>query len=111
MGEQKTALAISVILLFVLVSSASISLVGASEMWSKTYGDGREIGNSLVETSDGAFALAGWRTYTYAGPPYQWILKTDAQGYIPEFPSWTIIPLALTATLIISLFKKRLNKR
>jgi len=31
-------------------------------------------------------------------------------GYIPEFPSWIILPLLLTATLAAILFKKRLPK-
>jgi hypothetical protein len=32
-------------------------------------------------------------------------------NYIPEFPSWTILPLFLTATLVIVFFRKRLNTR
>ena len=44
-------------LLSVLISFTLINLVGASsEMWSKTYGNG--TGHSLVETSDGGFAIA-----------------------------------------------------
>ena len=31
-------------------------------------------------------------------------------GYIPEFPSWTILPLLLVATLMVILCKKRLPK-
>jgi N-acetylneuraminic acid mutarotase len=34
--------------------------------------------------------------------------KYTPQGYIPEFSSWIILPLLLTATLIAVLFKKRL---
>jgi len=49
-------------ILFVLVSLPLISSVGASsEMWCKTYGEtGGDLAYSLVETSDGGYALAGY---------------------------------------------------
>ena len=31
-------------------------------------------------------------------------------GYIPEFPSWVVLPLLLTAPFVVMLFKKRLPK-
>jgi len=31
-------------------------------------------------------------------------------GYIPEFPSWTILPLFLTATLVVAICRKKLSK-
>jgi N-acetylneuraminic acid mutarotase len=34
--------------------------------------------------------------------------KYTPQGYIPEFPSWIILPLLLTATLVAIFFKKML---
>jgi len=36
--------------------------------------------------------------------------KYTPAGYIPEFPSWTILPLLITASLVALLCKKRLNK-
>jgi N-acetylneuraminic acid mutarotase len=36
--------------------------------------------------------------------------KFTPDGYIPEFPSWAILPLALTATAIAVIYRKRLIK-
>ena len=82
---------------------------GGNKIWNQTYGGtGDQYIFSLVETSDGAFALAGFTCSTYAGPFDLWLIKTDEYGNIPEFPSWTILPLFLTATLIGILVRKRL---
>jgi hypothetical protein len=83
-----------------------------NKIWSQTYGGtADQYIHSLVETSDEAFALAGYKSYPYPDPPELWLIKTDKYGNIPEFPSWTIIPLVLIATFAVSLFKKRLSKR
>jgi len=78
--------------------------------WNQTYGgEYGDIAHSLVETSDGGYALAG-ETYSFgAGASDFWLVKTDANG-IPEFPSWTIIPLLLIATLAAIIYKQRLPK-
>jgi hypothetical protein len=82
-----------------------------NEIWSQTYGGtGDQYIYSLVETSDDAFALAGWKTSTYAGPPYFWLIKTDKYGNIPEFPSWIFLPLFLMATFVGVIVKKRLSQ-
>jgi len=109
---------LSSMFLFVLISFPLISSVGASlEMWSQTYGG--EYGDitysfdsaySLVETSDGGFALAGDTSSFGAGDYDFWLVKTDEYGIIPEFPSWTILPLLITATLVIIIYKQRLPK-
>ena len=31
-------------------------------------------------------------------------------GYIPEFPSWTILPLLLAATLAAAIYRKKLHR-
>jgi N-acetylneuraminic acid mutarotase len=36
--------------------------------------------------------------------------KFTPDGYIPEFPSWMILPLVLTATAVGAIYKKRLPK-
>jgi hypothetical protein len=82
-----------------------------NEIWRQTYGEKGDQLYSLVETSDGAFALAGYISYPYPDPPELWLIKTDKYGNIPEFPSWTIIPSVLIATVALLLFKKRLSKR
>ena len=84
-----------------------------NEEWNQTYG-GAELdhGEVVVQTSDGGYALAG---YSYSFDSYAkadyWLVKTDAQGIIPEFPSWTILPLFLTATLAVIFYSERLRAR
>ncbi len=82
MGEQKTGLILSSMLLFILVSFASISLVGASEMWSKTYGgEFIDHATSLVETTDGGYAIAGTTSFPVGiGSSYFLLIKTDSLG-------------------------------
>ena len=69
--------------------------------------DQQEV-SSLIQTSDGGFALAG-RTFSPEGS-YQttdfWVLKTDVQG-IPEFPSWAILPILLIVGLAVVFAKKK----
>jgi N-acetylneuraminic acid mutarotase len=36
--------------------------------------------------------------------------KYTPSGYIPEFPSWIILPLVLTATAVAAIYRKRLTK-
>ena len=98
---------------FVLVSLPFVGSVGASsEMWSQTYGGtADEKGYSLVATSDGGFALAGETGSFGAGDSDFWLVKTDEYGIIPEFPSWIIIPLFLTATLAAIFYSKRVRAR
>ena len=82
-----------------------------NEVWSQTYGGtGNQYIYSLVETSDGAFALAGYISHAYPDPAEVLLMKTDKYGYIPEFPSWTIIPSVLIASAALLFFKKRLSK-
>jgi len=75
--------------------------------------------HSVIQTLDGGYAIAG------AGSPldsegqpigdgqvsYAWIIKTDPEGIIPEFPSWVILPLLIAATLVITLVKKKFLKK
>ena len=156
---QCRKLFLSNILLFVLFSFSLINSVGASsEMWNQVYGGaGADFAHSLVETSDGGFALAGetcsvddgngfWLVKTDAkgnlewdqtyrrteydrpysliqtsdggyalagetinlGSTYLWVVKTNENGIIPEFPSWIILPIFITATLSALIIRKRL---
>ena len=63
---------------------------------------------SLIQTSDGGFALAG--ETINLGSIYLWVVKTNENGIIPEFPSWAILPLFLTATLVVAIYRKKLSK-
>ncbi|MDG6222095.1 MAG: hypothetical protein QCH99_02405 [Candidatus Bathyarchaeota archaeon] len=78
--------------------------------WNQTYGDEwDERAQSIIETSDGGFALAG---YSLSGPPggdMKFLaIKTNQQGIIPEFASWTIFPLFLTGVLVVVILRKKL---
>jgi hypothetical protein len=76
--------------------------------WSRTYGGPeRDSAESLVQTSDGGYALAGTTKSFGAGEYDFWLVKTNEQG-IPEFPSWIILPLLLVITLFAIIIKKRL---
>ena len=83
---------------------------GAME-WEQTYG-GRfeDIALSLIVTSDGGYAIAGITDSFGAGRYDLWLVKTDELGNIPEFPSWIILPLFATATLIGILVRKRITR-
>jgi len=70
-------------------------------MWNQTY---EGAAYALVQTSDGGYTIAGQKNGDF------WLLKTDEYGVIPEFPSWVILPLLLTATLLILICKQRLPK-
>jgi len=50
-------------------------------MWNQTYGGTeRDLAYSLVQTSDGGFALAGYTESFGAGDYDYWLVKTDANG-------------------------------
>ena len=80
-------------------------------MWNRTYGGKNiDIARSLVETSDGGYALAGYTSSFGAGSHDFWLVKTDAQG-IPEFPSWIILPLFLIGTVVVIVCRNRLKRK
>jgi len=99
--------------LIVLVTFPLIGSVGASsEMWSQTYGGTRsDAAYSLIETSDGGFAIAGYTDSFGAGGYDFWLVKTDEYGVIPEFPSWIILPLFVIATLAVIICRNRLRRK
>ncbi|MFZ7138005.1 MAG: hypothetical protein ACOWW1_06265 [archaeon] len=83
----KKALAMFWVLVFftlfsaVIVNNGVLVSAESSEAWVQTYGGtDQEVANSLVETSDGGYALAGY-TYSFgAGFSDCWLVKTDAKG-------------------------------
>jgi len=77
--------------------------------WNQTYGGAsHDCAHSLVETSDGGYAIAGFTKSFGAGGYDFWLVKTDANG-IPEFPSWIILPLFLIATASTIVVRKRIS--
>jgi hypothetical protein len=77
--------------------------------WNKTYVDGSI--NSLIATSDEGYALAGTTSSFGAGDSDFWLVRTDVQGIYPEYSSWLIPALVLTATAFIIINKKRLTHK
>jgi len=80
--------------------------------WNQTYGGASiEVAYALVETSDGGYAIAGETTSFGAGSYDFWLVKTDEHGIIPEFPSWTILPLLFIASFAAIICKQRLLRK
>jgi hypothetical protein len=79
---QSKKLFLSSAILFVLVSFLFVGSVSASsELWSQTYGGkSTDIGRSLVETSDGGYAIAGETNSFGAGKDDFWLVKIDSNG-------------------------------
>ena len=107
---QSKKLFLSIMILFILASFPFINAVGASsELWSQTYGGASyDTAQSVVETSDGGYILAG-AVDSVTPVSDWWVVRTDGYG-IPEFPSWAILPLLIVATLVVMLYKQRLPK-
>ncbi len=77
--------------------------------WNQTYGGTEyDAAYTLVATSDGGFALAGYTRSFGAGESDFWLIKTDEFGVIPEYSSWLLTSLLLIATLVIVTYKKKL---
>jgi hypothetical protein len=82
--------------------------------WNQTYGYGRgriEEAHSLVATSDGGYAIAGYTIdYVAVGTHDFWLVKTDENGVAPVAPeaAWVILPFLLAATSAIFISKKKL---
>ncbi len=67
--------------------------------WNKTY-----VGyaRALVAASDGGYAIGGIDNSDF------WLVKTDEFGVVPEYSSWFVPALVLTASAFIIINKKRL---
>jgi hypothetical protein len=79
--------------------------------------EGKELISSLtahettgilnIYNASGSFFLVFWLTNTNSSSTL--IIEQDTES-IPEFPSWTILPLALAVTAVVAVYKKRLPK-
>jgi hypothetical protein len=79
--------------------------------WNQTYEVKRATERgllSLAETSDGGYVLVGHAWFMMSGDTFIWAVKTDAQGIIPEFPSWTILPLLVFTIILAIIYRKKL---
>ena len=78
--------------------------------WERTYGGtGTNWGYSVVETSTGGYAIACTTWSFGAGGADVWLIKTDEYGVVPEYFSWLLTSLLLTATLVIIIYEKKLS--
>ena len=81
--------------------------------WNQTYGGTRyDLARGLVQASDGGYAMAGSTEiespdHSAFGELSTLLIKTNENGVVPEFGSWTVLPLILTVTLFIVFLKKR----
>jgi hypothetical protein len=80
-ANRFSELLLAVLLSFLLVATFYVRWVMAgpsTEGWARTYGGtGSELANSVVQTVDGGYALAGY-TSSYGGD--FWLVKADANG-------------------------------
>lgn len=82
--------------------------VNGNAEWNKTYGGtGRDLAHVLAPSSDGGYALAGVTESYGAGGSDFWLLKTDGNGVVPEFPSTLILPLFIITTLLAVIVCRR----
>ena len=52
-----------------------------NKVWDRTYGgSGNDAATSLIQTTDGGYAVAGWTDSKGAGGADFWVIKLDAQG-------------------------------
>ena len=78
--------------------------------WSQPYEYEHGSARCVIQTSDGGYALAGIDLVIVDGDLSDtdaWLVKTDPEGNIPEFPAWTILPIVVAITLIAIYFKRR----
>jgi len=78
--------------------------------WNQPYEHEYGAAHCVIQTSDGGYALAGTSRIIIdddlAGY-YAWLIKTDPEGNVPEFPSWTPFLIMLIAVLAIAVFYRR----
>jgi hypothetical protein len=80
-------------------------------LWNQSYSGRAVMGfPSLVQTMDGGFALAGAKGEFESADWDFWLVKTDEYG-VPEFPSWTILPLLIVGTLVGVIVRNKIRKR
>jgi hypothetical protein len=93
---------------FLLVKTDAVG----NMLWNRTYGENLTANEacSLIQTSDGGYAICGRISSSSSlWVDSLWLVKADELGVVPEYSSWLVPALALTATafLIIKAGRKR----
>jgi hypothetical protein len=84
--SRKTSTAFLVLALFmlfpaVILHPADFVSASSSEGWIRTYGGtNRDIAESLIQSSDGGYALAGYTNSSGGGGYEFWLVKSDSSG-------------------------------
>ena len=81
---MRRMLFLSVTVLYILlIGSLVVSVEASSPTWTQTYGEtGTDIARSLIVTSDGGYAIAGYTSSFGAGNYDFWVVKTDDSGNV-----------------------------
>jgi len=99
---------------FVLDSRLIKTGAQGNVVWSESYEPRYEWSDlqlsSVIATSDGGYVIAGNIFEFFTGKAVILVAKTDEYGVIPEFPSWTILPLLLFATVVVIIYRKKLYR-
>jgi len=83
-----------------------------NHVWNQTYGGTEgDIGWSVIQTSDGGYAITGYTGSFGVGQGDFWLVKTDQYGVIPEFPAWTPLLLVTVFTAAIIIYRRKLLKK
>ncbi|MFZ7138967.1 MAG: hypothetical protein ACOWW1_11195, partial [archaeon] len=54
--------------------------------------------NSVIETSEGGYVIAGDIFNWFTGAGMLWVIQTDNYGVVPEFSSWLVLPVFLVCS-------------
>ena len=79
-------------------------------VFNQTYGGEMAETTRVIIESDGGYVIAAHTASFGEGKNDFWLIKTDENGIIPEFPSWIILPLFLIETLAITVCRKKMKK-
>jgi hypothetical protein len=73
-----------------------------NRLWNNTFGtgNGHYVAYSVVQTSDGGYALAGQTRSLGAGNWDFLLVRTDGGGAVPEFPSAILLALFMVAATL-----------
>jgi len=81
--------------------------------WNQKYGrEHHEWAYSIIQSNDGGYVLAGIGHVAGGNPTNDiWVVKTDSNGVIPEFPAWAILPLLIIGTIVVITYRSRLKRK